>query len=290
MKIAILDTGVSEEYDDLVTDYKDFITQDEDEWQDKTGHGTIAVKLIKKLYHMAEIYVGRVFDGSQATDNTAALMAKAIRHAREKWKVDIMILSSGFKAENRELEDAIDEARSARILIFAAASNYGNIINIAFPGRLYKDLKLFCMFSTNPDNRALPSFNPSGLLGARHNFAILGENIILQDHKEPLKGTSYATMIGGAIAGRILDFSRQKHNREKIRSIHKLQTVEGMSTVFAKMAAAAVDNGYHCMAPWKILPLGDSELENEDPTAKRLRERDYICETISRCLEEMHRI
>jgi hypothetical protein len=286
VKIAILDTGVSEDYADSVKGYKDFVSRDDDDWQDNTGHGTSAVRLIQRVYRMAEVYVGRVFEGPRATDKTATLMAEAIRHAKNTWKVDITVMPSGFRSEVSEMEKAIDEARNAHILSFAAASNYGNVVDIAFPGRLYIDLKLLCMFSTDPNVRALPSFNPSVLSKARYSFAILGENVRLPTLEKPLSGTSFAAMIGGAVAGRILDFSRHKDNRERIRRIDKLHTVEGMSAVFERMVEGAVDNGYHCMAPWKILP---PEIKGEEPIPKRLRERAHICETISRALEDMHR-
>jgi subtilisin family serine protease len=288
VRIAILDSGVSIDYADSVKGYKDFVSRDDDDddWQDNTGHGTSAVRLIHKVYHLAEIYVGRVFEGPRATDKTATLMAEAIRHAKNTWKVDIVVMPSGFWSEDIEMEKAIDEARHDHILIFAAASNYGNVVDIAFPGRLYIDLKLFCMFSTDPNVRALPTFNPSVLSKARYSFAILGENVGLPNMEGLLSGTSFATMIGGAVAGRILDFSRHKDNRERIRRTDKLYTVEGMSAVFERMVEGAVDNGYHCIAPWKIL---SPEVKDEAPTPKRLRERAYICETISRALEDMRR-
>jgi hypothetical protein len=263
------------------------VDENDDDWQDATGHGTNAVQLIQKVYHMAELYVGRVFERPQATDTTASLMAKAVRHAQEIWRVDIIVMPSGFKFDDSDLEKAIDEARNSQVLIFAAASNYGNIAYVAFPGRLYIDLKLFCMFSTDPNGRALPNFNPSPLSEARYSFAILGENITIHSQEKPLSGTSFATMIGAAIAGRILDFSRHKDNRGRIRRIEKLLTVEGMSAVFNEMTRGAVDNGYSCISPWKILP---DEIRGEDSKAKRLRERDHICETISRALERMHRM
>jgi hypothetical protein len=286
VKIAILDTGVNDDCVDSVKDYKDFVSRNDDHWQDSTSHGTDAVLLIQHVYHMAEIYVGRVFEKAQATDQTVTLMTEAIRHAKNTWEVDIIIMPSGFRSDDTDMEKAIDEARNAHIIIFAAASNYGNIGDIAFPGRLYIDLKLLCMFSTDPNVRALPDFNPSVLAKARYSFAILGESVRLPKQDKLVSGTSFATMIGGALAGRILDFSRHKDNRGRIRRIDKLHTVEGMSAVFETMVGSAVDNGYHCMAPWKILPSGP---KGEEPGAKRLRERAHICETISRALEDMHR-
>lgn len=190
VKIAILNTGVSADYADSVKGYRDFVSRHDDgDCQDNIGHGTI--RLIQQVYNIAEIYIRRVFESPQATDKTAILMTEAIRHAKSTWKVDIMVISSGFWSEDREMEKAIDEARNANILIFAAASNYGNAVRIAFPGSLYINLKLLCMFSTNPNVRAISNFNPSALSKARYNFAILGENIRLPNLEKPLSGTSH---------------------------------------------------------------------------------------------------
>lgn len=284
VKIAILDTGVNEKHADSIEDFKDFVSGDDDNCQDKTGHGTHAFRLIEKVYRMARIYVGRVFDGSHANDKTATLMADAVQHAMKTWQVDIIVMPSGFQTHDSDLEKAIEDARNARILIFAAASNYGNATGIVFPGRLYIDLKVFCMFATAPNVRALPDFNPSVLSNARYNFAILGHDIKISEQERPLSGTSFSTMIGGAVAARILDFARHKDNRETIRQIDRLHTVEGMSAVFDKMVKGGVDNGYHCMAPWKMLPI----LNTEEPRERRLRGREYIRETISRALEGMY--
>lgn len=59
-------------------------------------------------------------------------------------------------------------------------------------------------------------------------------------------------MIGGAIAGRLLDFSRYKNIRRGMREIRKLRTVEGMFAVYEKMIQGT-DNNYQCMAPWRLL-------------------------------------
>lgn len=179
MKIAILDTGISENYAEYVHDYKDFTSGKDDLYQDIPGHGTNACRLIAQVYSQAEIYVGRVFEHSDAGDMTATVMTEAIRYAKDVWEVDLIVMLSGFQQEYRDMEKAIDEARNANILTFAAPSNYGNILPIAFPGRLYKDLKLLCMFSTNAAVLASPEFNPSALKDARYNFAILGEEITI---------------------------------------------------------------------------------------------------------------
>ncbi|KAL6832171.1 hypothetical protein V8C40DRAFT_238029 [Trichoderma camerunense] len=282
-KIAVLDTGVNEDHAELIKGYKDFVDQEDDNCRDLTGHGTNAVKLIQNVYNKAEVYIGRVFKDSQARPNTPKLMTEAIYHAKDVWKVDIIVIASGFSLPNADMTRAIDEASKESVLIFAAASNYGNLEEIAFPGKLYVHHKLLCMFSTDANARGSPLFNPSASPAARYSFAVFGENVVIPRVDKPLSGTSYATMIGAAIAGRILDFSR--HSDVVIREVAYLNTVEGMSAVFAKMARSAVDNGYHCIAPWKILPFKTSDGDEE---MKRSDERKYVSETISRALENMY--
>ncbi|KAF7530971.1 hypothetical protein G7054_g9332 [Neopestalotiopsis clavispora] len=286
-RVAILDTGVHEdlnESDGLVTDYRDFVDNDDQVWKDNVGHGTNAVRLTKKVYNMAEIYVARVFEGSQASNDTETLMAQAIRHAVDVWSADVIVMPSGFRSHHHGILEAVEKANHARVLVFTAASNYGNSSEIAFPGRLYTHGKLLCMFSTDANVRCLQSLNPSPLATARYSFAILGENIVLHPNEPSLSGTSFSTIIAGALASRLLDFSRQRDVREKIRYCERLDTVEGMSAVFSAMVKGAVDNGYHCIAPWKILP----DIPEPEPARRRHEQRMYIVETISRALDILY--
>lgn len=226
-----------------------------------------------------------VFDTFKATPDTPRLTVSAVQHATKIWQVDVIIIASGFDAISRDLETGIDEARHAHILIFAAASNYGNVHNIAFPARLYVDLKLFYMFPTDAHVRAHPRFNPSPIAAARHNFAILGDDIGIPGTEQSLSGTSFAAMIGGAFAARLIDFSRHRDTRGEIRWVERLCTVEGMSAVIRKVAT--MDSVYHCVRPWGLLrPPKDGQ--EEEPGVKRRADRAYICETMSRCLENMH--
>ncbi|KAK1521620.1 extracellular alkaline serine protease [Colletotrichum paranaense] len=284
-RIAILDTGVRRELRSLTTSYEDFISVNGFNHQDNTNHGTCAVALIKKIYTSAQIYVGRVFEGHNASDDTASLMArKAIYHARTVWEADIIVMPSGFDAANTDLELAINDACNAKVLTFAAASNFGNIRDIAFPARLYTSLKLFCMFSTTAGIRANCDFNPSPSPHAKYNFAVLGEDVELPIpalSSEPFKlsGTSFSAIIAAAIAGQILEFVRHEHAHGWIPCADKIRTVEGMSAVFSAMAKDK-DNGYHCIAPWKIL---SQRLRHE--TVNKAEAREDLRITIIRALE-----
>lgn len=169
--------GVSEDLvdsEDWVRGYKDFVSGDDDTWQDNTGHGTNAIRLIKMVYNMADFYVARVFEGREACANTPGLMAKAIQYAIREWKADVIAMPSGIPSQHKEIRAAVDMANANHVLIFTAAVNYGNVTEVAFPGRLYRDAKLFCMFSTDANARCLHNLNPFLLAGARYSFAVLG--------------------------------------------------------------------------------------------------------------------
>ncbi|KXH67322.1 extracellular alkaline serine protease [Colletotrichum salicis] len=282
-RIAILDTGIDKSHSSSVVEYRDFLDPKNIHHCDNTGHGSNAFKLLQKVYPEAQIFVGRVWKSNAANDDTGSIMTKAIHHARETWKVDIIIMPSGFESEDEDMLRAIEEANAARVLLFAAASNHGNLTNIAFPARLYRAEKTFCMFSTDANARSLPAFNPSPLPGARNSFAILGEGITLGGDP-PLSGTSFSTVIGAALAGRIIDFSRHHDTRSQIRRSEHLKRVEGMASVFAKMAR--MDNGYRCIAPWRLLP----QMDYEDllDMANRSEVRRRLCEVISGALEEVY--
>lgn len=74
-KIAILDTGVEKGYARVIKQYRDFTrSYDTNETcQDNTGQGAIAVRLVLEICYSAEIYVGRVFESSEANDNTVGV-------------------------------------------------------------------------------------------------------------------------------------------------------------------------------------------------------------------------
>lgn len=81
IKVAIIDTGVNENLTQSIKGYKDFVSGHDKHLQDATGHGTSAVHLVQRVYHMAEIYVARVFKTSQASNDTMALMAQVACYA-----------------------------------------------------------------------------------------------------------------------------------------------------------------------------------------------------------------
>ncbi|KAJ4113967.1 hypothetical protein NW760_000858 [Fusarium oxysporum] len=280
VRVAVIDTGINgnDSYAKHIRGYRDFVTNKDELKQDNTGHGTNSVKLIFKVYAEAEVYVARVFESDEANDDTQDLMLLAIEHAKNVWHADVISIASGFERDHALMRRAIKKAASDGTLVFAAASNYGNIRQVTFPARMQD---VICVYCTDGRAKVSQSINPAAQTTKSKNFAILGEGVSVSPSiREQLTGTSVATSIAAGLAGRLLDFSRQKDCRQSIRCVGNLASVEGISAVFSHMAKGAEDYRYNCVVPGRLLQhLG----EDEGRAVKRAR----ICERLSTALENI---
>ncbi|KAF3905696.1 Ankyrin-3 [Arthrobotrys entomopaga] len=261
VKIAIIDSGVHDDHpqSELIRKYKDFTgTGTPGVRLDKTSHGSTGVDLIAQVSPDADLYIARVFEEKHAKEGTQDLIAEAVRWAQEEWNVDIITLACGFESWHEDMASAIRDAHNKGILIFAAASNEGNIEGIKFPAYLYDDGVVFCVFACDSMGKVKNNFNPAP---TRYdlNFAFLGENVPVSSHptKNTQTGTSYATFIGAAVAALVLDFARQG-----VRNPHKLKKFRGMSAVFKLMARGGKDGEYECVGPWKLMGIPPRSRDN----------------------------
>jgi hypothetical protein len=189
-------------------------------------------------------------------------------------------MAFGFETEHDDMRKAIVEAKANDVLVFAAASNYGNVMGIAFPARLHHDV--ICMFCTNASVTMTKDVNPRPSEKRAYNLAIFGEDVELGPKEPRLTGTSMSTAIGAGLAARLIDFSRHKDCRENLKDdMAHLKLVAGMESVFSKMAGGPSGDGYYCVAPWRLL---ESTRAYQDRAAKRTA----ICETIKVALRERH--
>ena len=193
--------------------------------------------------------------------------------------VDIITLACGFDNDYEDIRCAIHEAKPHNVLFFAAASNDGNMDPVTFPARMVGDV--ICIFSSNGMIKPSP-FNPAPLRRS-FNFAILGEEVERFDvpgSQERDRGTSIATFIAAGIAALVLDFSMQEDCRDRIENQKLLNSIEGMSAVFEKMAKE--DQGYLCIAPWSVLECYENNWSDE-------KMRGHIADTIFHTLLDMNR-
>ncbi|KAN0068035.1 Ankyrin repeat-containing domain protein [Elaphomyces granulatus] len=257
-RIAIIDSGMQKNhpYAQSVKVFRDFVahninasdnndgTMDESEPSDKmvdlTQHGSTGVHLIGRLVPEADMYVARVFEHSAASADTQDLIAKAIRHAREKWKVDIITLASGFNQGHGGMEAEIRRANIEGILTFAAASNHGNTEYITFPANMTGHV--MAMFASNGNATVTNEFNPAPSRHSLYNFALPGEQVRAHPFGDLQDGTSISTFIGAAIAGLVLDFANQRCGVENIRFREHLNKVDGTTAIFAQMAIGGVES------------------------------------------------
>ena len=165
---------------------------------------------------------------------------KAILHATREWEVDIINMSFGFPSFKKGLkgiQDAIDEAFKAKILMFCAASNGGGNDDIAYPAN--QD-EVICINSA--DGQGTPStFNPDEPAMGR-NLCALGEDVrsswptkfkLGQQRKS---GTSFATPIAAALAAVVLDYARHHAQSEDEKFyVSQLRKRKGMLEVFRFM-------------------------------------------------------
>ncbi|KAH6706260.1 peptidase S8/S53 domain-containing protein [Leptodontidium sp. MPI-SDFR-AT-0119] len=271
VKIAILDTGLDLSHLDIIKakdegrlKYWDFV-DDTEAIKDDDGHGTHCTSIALQYAPNAEIFVGRVFRKRQADPGSCGILTMAIRHAAEKWKVNIISLSLGFTEDDDDLRAEIRSA-SAKILIFASAAN--NTINEMKPIRFPASMsEVICIFSSNSFGRK-SDFNPPRRYQA--NLTFPGEKIkgawpsTLTDAETFVwkgatykheSGTSCSTPLAAAVAAGVLEFAWQERT-PAVRRVNRLKHYTGMTEIFLKHM---VDNykvgekSCHYVKPWKLI-------------------------------------
>ncbi|KAL4964647.1 S8/S53 family peptidase [Aspergillus stella-maris] len=276
VRIAILDSGLDPGNPFLVEDQqranprikeaRSFVHGTEpDHTQDEIGHGTHALGLLLKVSPGAEIYVARIARRETLDPNTYDDIAKAINHAVEQWKVDIISMSFGIREYHELMNTAISNALNKRTLLFAAASNDGANLGRAFPAQCPS---VFCIHST--DGNGNPSnFNPTAS-ETDVNFSLLGEHVTsswpagINGHDQTvnvMSGTSVATPIAAGLAASVLSFVRQQDQQvaeESKRLGPWLKRDISMDAVFKRMVIQRRGVGYDYITPHVLFDSGST--------------------------------
>ena len=135
ISVAILDTGVDAEHIDIKEEllYKDFCGSG-NKPEDLDGHGSHLTGIVMNNTTNVRLLSGRAMTHSYlVADNP---MIRSIEWAKNH-KVDIILISAGFKYNKKEMESVLLAALEANIVIVAAIGNNGEAGDNAgcFPAR-----------------------------------------------------------------------------------------------------------------------------------------------------------
>lgn len=166
VKVAVLDSGITAAEDVLVADYIDLTGSSNENpfFNDATGHGTSIASLIgasgigdmEGIAPGAEIYDVRVLDGSNIAPLSKIIEGIYWCIAND---IDIINMSFGTTAYSASLEQAVDAATEAGIVMVAAAGNNGaEAANIDYPAAFDN---VIAVGASNGDN-ALTAFTSRG--------------------------------------------------------------------------------------------------------------------------------
>lgn len=247
--------------------------------EDTNGHGTHAAGLILMVCPYADVFVYRVLQGKEPLSRK--YVTEALTDAIDKKKVDIVSMSFGWEEESdEELSAVINRAKVNNVLLFAATSNEGIQTrgDMAYPARAAEVIAVDAA-----DGDGNPSkFNPPE--GENERFTALGEAVnsafpmqLTEGTDTPgwkrMSGTSCATPIAAAIAGLVLEFSRQRPLCYDPSVEARLKSVAGMKLVFRKLLSSkfASSSNFKYLDPNKLFfytndfPEGGEWYQNSSP-------------------------
>jgi hypothetical protein len=145
-----------------------------------------------------------------------------------------MSISWGFHVSSgiEEIEEALIRAHNQNIVILAAASNEGDLNEVAFPARL-RDFVICIGAATGHGaigdfTASDPNFQHYAALGIAVRGASLKDLWYRSNPTEIRRGTSTATPIAAGIAALLIDFAR--------RNDCKLKSHKAMLKLFAKFS------------------------------------------------------
>ncbi|MED4129766.1 S8 family serine peptidase [Shouchella miscanthi] len=208
LKIAILDTGISDNHKDILNISKRYnAIEKTNETFDDNGHGTAIASIIySEVKDISSTSKPLLYD-VKVLDEKGTATPETIAHAIE-WcidqEVDIINMSFGLIEDKKIVKDAIKKANDLNIISVAAAGNtygLGTDYPAAYDG-------VISITAINEDDKRLPS-SAKGKI----DFSVLGEDLLsLDEDKEFFRytGTSFAAAYATGIIAKKLDSGVEK--------------------------------------------------------------------------------
>lgn len=177
--------------------------------------------------------------------------------ATDECKVDIITMSFGYKEVIPKIQDAIAHACSQRVIMLAAAANYGGNHKIAYPANQTESV--ICIHST--DGNGTPSSFTPPASDSDMNFAVLGEAVQSAWPKAlpPIRripplppygkttlrkaGTSFATPIAAGIAATLLHYAKTKFPADPVIAGEEPQRSGSLAKMRAMLGVISVSRG-----------------------------------------------
>ncbi|UKZ68495.1 uncharacterized protein TrAtP1_009527 [Trichoderma atroviride] len=275
---------------------------------DIDGHGTHVAGIILQLAPTTELYIARICQGNAKYGDSSKQMfptaqleqlaadtkvypdriERAIEWAIQH-KVDIINMSFGYKHWDQRLDQALKKARDHGIVIFAAASNFGNHEQVSWPAR--DSERTICVHSSidfgTDSSKFTPKAHPDTV-----NFMVVGEEICSHWPESKgggfrtMTGTSTATPVAAAMAALLIAFTRQSvFDREKKKEVEddigqvRLDDLSNMRALLKHISMET--NGYHWISPRLLWGQFAPTKMQEDPGAASR----YAWEEIRRALQ-----
>ncbi|KAM0512893.1 hypothetical protein ACHAPE_008395 [Trichoderma viride] len=293
VRIAIIDTGVdfahpgimSAKFDGRIKEawclrFADGKVDNDTKDEHDSLHGSNCASLIHKAAPEADIYIAKVFKGTELEIKEIAQISKAIDYAVKEWNVDIISMSFALtppdarqdtnmqleESELKEYEESINDIiksinnaiKSSR-LIFAAASNDGKNRRRTFPANypsvfgVYASDGMGTVSAINPlsqeDDINIMTLGIDVKVLERRQVDNNGVSTLIREPKYR-SGTSFATAIAAGIAGTVLDIAdRAKEIEEQTKE--KLRDYGSMREIFTELLPCDRDN-HRYLTPWHL--------------------------------------
>ncbi|KAJ5387336.1 hypothetical protein N7509_009877 [Penicillium cosmopolitanum] len=264
IKVAIIDTGFDINHPRLngenrIKEYKSF--NGGDVTVDTSGHGTHIAGILLELTSNVDLYIEKFVNsricGEEENITIRERIVRALRHARETWKVHMISLSFGFnKTGTRdEVKEEVEECLNNNIVVFASASNDGGNRPRTYPGKYNRVLCIHSAsgvgdkswFSPTPEEPDTKQDNFSAVGDCVSSYWPLNDPNVANVGSKYMSGTSFATPVAVSIAAFMLGYIQRKipHYDWNI----KPRSPEGIQKIFRMMSKGNKRDGYDWISP-----------------------------------------